>query len=223
MPPVLPQTPGTWHKINSHSIQFQPTGFGYGLGANVSIGLPNGVRLVGAKQSGDAWSGWTVPRGTTLRLQQLLAVLGYLPLRFHYDGGGPGPSTAAQLDAAIKPPAGHFSWRYPNTPSALVNMWAPGTFGEMTKGAIMAFEDSNGMTADGVPGPAGLERADHRGRAGQEQHVRLHVRAGQRGQPRERVDVAQRQDRRLRAGQHRVSRRRRPRRACSPCSSTRRR
>ncbi len=153
MPPVSPQTSGTWHKITSHSIQFQPQGFGYGLGAHVSIGLPSGVRLVGAKQSGDAWSGWTVPPGTTLRLQQLLAVLGYLPLRFHYDGTGPGPSTTNQLDAAVKAPAGSFSWRYPNTPAALRNMWAPGTSGEMTKGAIMAFENNNGMTADGIPGP----------------------------------------------------------------------
>jgi len=153
MPPVSPRTAGTWHTISSHSIQFQPQGFGYGLGANVSIGLPNGVRLIGAKQTGDAWSGWTVPQGTTLRLQQLLAVLGYLPLRFRYDGTGPGPSTANQLSAAVKPPAGSFSWRYPNTPSALIHMWAPGTFGEMTKGAIMAFENNNGMTADGVAGP----------------------------------------------------------------------
>ncbi len=91
--------------------------------------------------------------GTTLRLQQLLAVLGYLPLRFHYDGSGPGPSTANQLDAAVKAPAGNFDWRYPNTPAALRNMWAPGTFGTMTKGAIMMFEDQHGMTADGVPGP----------------------------------------------------------------------
>jgi lipoprotein-anchoring transpeptidase ErfK/SrfK len=153
MPPVSPRTPGTWHTLNSHAIQFQPEGFGYGLGANVTIGLPNGVRLVGAKHSGDAWSGWTVPPGTTLRLQQLLAVLGYLPLRFHYAGTGPGPNTVNQLDAAVKPPAGSFGWRYPNTPSALVNMWAPGRFGEMTRGAIMAFENNNGMTADGVAGP----------------------------------------------------------------------
>ena len=45
-------------------------------------------------------------------------------------------------------------------------MWAPGTFGEMTKAAIMAFENSDGMTADGVPGSAGVERADHRSRRG---------------------------------------------------------
>lgn len=154
MPPVLPRTPGTWHQISAHAIQFQPEGFGYGLGASVTIGLPNGVHLIGAKQSGDAWGGWTVPQGTTTRLQQLLAVLGYLPLRFHYDGSGPGPSTANQLSAAVKPPAGSFSMRYSNTPAALRNMWAPGTFGTMTKGAVMMFEDQQGMTADGVPGPA---------------------------------------------------------------------
>jgi peptidoglycan hydrolase-like protein with peptidoglycan-binding domain len=33
-------------------------------------------------------------------------------------------------------------------------MWAPGSFGEVTKGALMAFQNDHGMTADGVPGPA---------------------------------------------------------------------
>jgi peptidoglycan hydrolase-like protein with peptidoglycan-binding domain len=153
MPDISPQTQGSWHQVSAHAIQFVPTNFGYGLGATVSIGLPGGVNLVGAKRSGAGWGTWTVPQGTTLRLQQLLAVLGYLPLRFHYDGIGPGPDTANQLAAAIKAPAGSFSWRYPNTPGALVNMWAPGRFGEMTKGAIMAFENTEGMTADGIPGP----------------------------------------------------------------------
>ena len=50
-PPVEPTTPGTWHTINSHTIQFQPTGYGYGLGAHVSIGMPTSVRLIGG-QSG---------------------------------------------------------------------------------------------------------------------------------------------------------------------------
>jgi peptidoglycan hydrolase-like protein with peptidoglycan-binding domain len=130
-----------------------PQGFGYGLGAHVTIGLPNGVKLIGGQASGNAWSGWTVPQGSTKRLQQLLAVLGYLPLRFHYSGSPPGHSPAGQEAAATNPPAGSFTWRYPNTPSALVSMWAPGTFGEMTKAAIISFENSNGMTADGVPGP----------------------------------------------------------------------
>ncbi len=155
MPPVTPITQGTWHTVNDRTIVFRPEGFGYGLGANVMIGLPKGVSLVGAKPVGDpSWGPWKVPAGSTARLQQLLSVLGYLPLRFHYSGTGPGPSIAAQEAAAVKAPAGSYSWRYPNTPSQLRNMWAPGTFGEMTKAAIMSFENTNGMTADGVPGPA---------------------------------------------------------------------
>jgi peptidoglycan hydrolase-like protein with peptidoglycan-binding domain len=153
MPDVSPQSQGTWHQLSAHAIQFVPANFGYGLGASVSIGLPGGVHLVGAKRSGGGWGAWTVPQGSTVRLQQLLAVLGYLPLRFRYDGTGPGPNTANQLDAAVDPPKGTFTWRYPNTPSELVNMWEPGANGEMTKGAIMAFENTEGMTADGVPGP----------------------------------------------------------------------
>jgi peptidoglycan hydrolase-like protein with peptidoglycan-binding domain len=148
MPPVSPATAGTWHTLNDHSIVFRPESYGYGLGAHVTIGLPGGVNVVGGKAA------WTVPGGSPLRLQQLLAVVGYLPLRFHYAATGPGTSMASQEAAAIKPPAGSFSWRYPNTPAALRNMWAPGTLGEMTKGAIMAFENANGMTADGIPGAA---------------------------------------------------------------------
>jgi peptidoglycan hydrolase-like protein with peptidoglycan-binding domain len=153
MPDITPASQGTWRKVNARTIQFVPSNFGYGLGANVTIGLPSGVNLIDAKRSASGWGSWTVPQGTTLRLQQLLAVLGYLPLRFQYDGTGPGPDTANQLAAAIKPPAGSFTMRYPNTPRALTSMWSPGTFGEMTKAAIMAFENSNGMTADGVAGP----------------------------------------------------------------------
>jgi hypothetical protein len=154
MPPVSPATPGTWHEISSHVIQFQPEGFGYGLGANVTVGLPSGVNLVGAQRFGDpAWGTWHVPAGSTLRLQQLLSITGYLPLRFQYSGSPPGHTPAGQEAAAVKPPAGSFSWRYANTPAALRNMWAPGAFGEMTKGAIMAFENNNGMTADGIAGP----------------------------------------------------------------------
>jgi lipoprotein-anchoring transpeptidase ErfK/SrfK len=32
-------------------------------------------------------------------------------------------------------------------------MWQPGTAGEMTRGAVMAFQNDQGLTADGVAGP----------------------------------------------------------------------
>jgi peptidoglycan hydrolase-like protein with peptidoglycan-binding domain len=150
-PPVLPITPGVWHPLNSHAMVFRPEGYGYGLGAKVSIPLPAGVQLAGAANG--TTGTWSVPPGSTSRLQQLLAQLGYLPLRFN--PSTPVASTpAAQEAAAINPPKGTFTWRWSNIPAALRNMWAPGTAGVMTQGAIMSFENDQGMTTDGQAGPA---------------------------------------------------------------------
>ena len=62
---------------------------------------------------------WHVPEGSTLRLQQLLAQLGYLPLdveaRDRRAGGVHGRRARRGAHAA----AGHFRWRYANTPREL--------------------------------------------------------------------------------------------------------
>ena len=151
-PPVSPVTSGSWQQVSSHAITFRPTGYGYGLGATVHIGLPAGVHLIGGQSSAAAAGGsWTVPAGATLRLQQLLATLGYLPLSFQ--GAAVAATPEAQEAAAIQPPAGSFSWRYGNVPSPLRQFWAPGTSGVMTRGAVMAFENDHGLTPDGDPGP----------------------------------------------------------------------
>jgi peptidoglycan hydrolase-like protein with peptidoglycan-binding domain len=152
LPPVSPTTQGTWHVVGNHTMVFQPEGYGYGLGAKVAIGLPGGVRLVGGQVSGSSSTGnWTVPPGSTLRLQQILANLGYLPLQFN------GPSVAlnpvAQESAAVAPPSGNFTWKYSNVPSSLRGFWAPGVSGTMTRGAVMAFENDHGITPDGDAGP----------------------------------------------------------------------
>jgi peptidoglycan hydrolase-like protein with peptidoglycan-binding domain len=154
LPPVSPATQGSWHQLNSHSIVFEPTGYGYGLGAKVQLALPSGVHLVGGHQSSSASGGtWRVPAGSTTRLQQMLALLGYLPLKFRYSGAGVGLTPKDQLNAAVNPPRGHFSWQYANTPSELHSDWSPGAFGVMTRGAVMAFENANGIAADGDAGP----------------------------------------------------------------------
>jgi peptidoglycan hydrolase-like protein with peptidoglycan-binding domain len=152
-PPVSPATPGAWHELNSHTIVFQPAGGGYGLGADVTVALPAGVSLLGATHSGAGTiASWRVPPGSTLRLQQLLAQLGYLPLDFT-PSAPVAPTEVAQETAAVSAPAGNFSWRYPNVPPALRTMWAPGSAGELTRGAVMAFENDHGLTADGDAGP----------------------------------------------------------------------
>jgi hypothetical protein len=147
LPPITPTTSGSWHQINSHTIRFEPTSYGYGLGAKVQLALPTGVRLLGGQSSTASNTGtWTVPTGSVVRLQQLLAMAGYLPLTFHYaNGQGPGLTAAAQETAAVAPPKGSFSWRYPNTPQALKGMWQVGASGTMMEGAIFAFENDNGI------------------------------------------------------------------------------
>jgi lipoprotein-anchoring transpeptidase ErfK/SrfK len=155
LPPLAPKAAGSWRTVNDHTIVFQPQGYGYGLGATVKVPLPSGVRLVGAQQSGAGpVATWAVPPGSTVRLQQLLALLGYLPLSFHYSGGGVALTPQAQEQTAVQPPTGSFSWRYSDVPKALRSFWQPGTAGTMTRGAVMAFENDHGMTPDGSAGPA---------------------------------------------------------------------
>jgi peptidoglycan hydrolase-like protein with peptidoglycan-binding domain len=152
LPTVTPSGSGSWKYLNSHTIQFEPAGYGYGLGAKVQIALPAGVNLVGG--TGDPVGTWSVPTGSTARLQQLLAQLGYLPLTFQPSGTPAALTLAAQEVAAVTAPSGSFSWRYADTPAALKAQWQAGSYGELTKAAVMSFENAQGLTADGVDGPS---------------------------------------------------------------------
>ncbi len=221
MPPVSPITSGTWHQLDSHTIVFRPEGYGYGLGAHVTVGLPAGVKLVGGQANGSSEFGaWTVPPGSTLRLQQLLAPLGYLPLRFSASSSVAN-TPQAQEAAAIKPPNGSFSWSYPNIPSALHSMWQPGTAGEMTKGAVMAFENDQGMTADGVAGPAVWKALFVAALAGHRSSFGYTFVQVSEGSPR--ASTSGTRVRPWSRGRSTPgSPRPRPRRVCSPCSRTRR-
>ena len=162
-PALSPGGSGSWRITSSHTLSFHPTGYGYGLGATVKLALPAGVGLVGGHTTaGGSEATWTVPDGSPVRLHQLLAQLGYLPVSFHYSGAAPAPTAQAQLAAAVNPPKGTFTWRWSKTPAALKADWSPTASGVMTKGAIMAFEANSGLISntyaspltDGVATPA---------------------------------------------------------------------
>ena len=192
MPPVSPLTAGPGTRSTTTRSCSSPRATATASAHTSRIALPNGVRLVGGQAERRRWgpgpcrSGIDAAPAAAAGEARLPAAP--LPLRRRRR---PGPSAASEEAAAINPPAGKLHAGATRTSrAALESMWAPGDFGEMTKGAMMAFENDHGLTADGVAGPAGLERADHRGRQGPEQlDLRLHVRAGQRGHPRDRVDA----------------------------------
>jgi lipoprotein-anchoring transpeptidase ErfK/SrfK len=138
MPKLSPDPTGTWRTLNSHTIQYKPTGYGFGLGNTISVLLPSGVQVVGGHAS------WTVPSGSSLRVNEILAQLGYLPLRWSPASRPVAPTLRAQLDAATKPPVGTFSWMYGSTPSSLEAQWNPDQQTVVTQGALMAFEENEG-------------------------------------------------------------------------------
>jgi peptidoglycan hydrolase-like protein with peptidoglycan-binding domain len=177
-PQLSPATPGHWRKANSHALVFVPSGMGAAFGSHLRVQLPHPVSVTagggpaatsassasspGASGSGGSGGAlrttsqveWTVPPGSTLRLQQLLAQEGYLPLRWHAAGKDVARTPSAEAQAAVDAPEGDFIWRYGNTPDQLQALWSAGHENTITRGALMKFENENDLTVDGLPGAA---------------------------------------------------------------------
>jgi L,D-transpeptidase catalytic domain len=155
-PSISPSTPGQWRETDSHTLVFTPSGFGAPLGSKLRIQLPHEVAVAASTGNGLHTTSrleWTVPAGSTLRLQQLLAEQGYLPVEWQPSGAPVARTPSAQAQAAVDPPSGSFSWRYPNTPRQLQAMWTPGQANTITRGAVMKFESTHEITVDGLAGP----------------------------------------------------------------------
>jgi L,D-transpeptidase catalytic domain len=156
-PKLSPPTRGHWHQADSHTLVFIPSGFGAGFATDLGVQLPRAVAVM--RPAGGALRTtrrleWTVPPGSLLRLQQLLAQAGYLPLDWQPSGPPITRTLPAELQAAVEAPKGRFSWRYPNSPSELRAIWRPTRPNEITRGAVMMFEDSHGLAVDGFAGAA---------------------------------------------------------------------
>lgn len=141
---------GSWQKVDEYTLAFQPSGMGFSLGGTASVTLPQTVG-VGKKTQTNTLQ-WSVKRGSTLRLEQLLAQLGYLPLGWQSSGEPVAMTMQAQVNAATSPPNGQFSWTYSNTPQELKSLWQEGESNEILRGAIMDFENTHGLQADASAG-----------------------------------------------------------------------
>jgi hypothetical protein len=156
MPVLHPSTPGTWAKTGS-TLTFTPS-IPFWPGSRVRVTLPaggSGLRsaagglLASTVTQRISTQGWS-----TLRLKQMLAQLGYLPLKWAPQNptAMQPDNVATELSAMYTPPAGTFTWKK-GYPSVLTSFWG-GRSSLIMQGAIRAFQSNEGLTMTGVMTPA---------------------------------------------------------------------
>jgi hypothetical protein len=163
MPRLSPQIPGSW-QVDGDSAVFTPA-MGYFDNTRVTVTIPGGPAGMISVEGASAGAGGRLAAGvtpsfttgsfSTLRLQQLLAQLGYLPLTWTPESRSainPGNANA-ELSAAYDPPAGSFAWQG-SYPWDLTSQWKAGAGNMLDVGAIRAFESVHGLTMDGSAGHA---------------------------------------------------------------------
>ena len=146
LPTVSPAIAGSWQR-KGDTVVFTP-----------KTGFPAGTHIMVAALAGDgkaSFSSFTTGDYSTLRLQEILAQLRYLPMTWTPAAGAtvPGANAAAQLSAAYSPPGGTFQWQQ-GYPAQLYSMWSQGESNTLDKGAISGFESDHGLSINGVAGPA---------------------------------------------------------------------
>ncbi len=162
MPSLSPKIAGSW-AVNGDDAVFTPK-TGYTQDTKVTINIPggtNGMQAEGVAESTVPGAGllassvkdkFTTGSYSTLRLQELLAQLGYLPLKWTPTSTNPAAGNAnGQLSAAYAPPAGTFTWQS-GYPSILRTFWSKGKGSLIDDGAVRSFEWQHGLTMDGDAG-----------------------------------------------------------------------
>jgi len=183
LPTLTPKIAGSW-QVSGATVTFTPS-YGYVPGTTVTLKIPGGTAgMAGAAASAGtlgASSRVTFTTGgySTLRLQQILAQLGYLPFTWTPSGdtsdgvipadalaaadpaasgtaSGTTSGTTAGLNAqvadAYEPPDGTFAAQ-PGYPTQLTSQWKTGKDNILDDGAIRAFEYDHGLIMDGTAGP----------------------------------------------------------------------
>jgi hypothetical protein len=174
LPTLTPKIAGSW-QVSGATVTFTPS-YGYAPGTAVTVKIPGGTAgMTGAAASAGTLGTssritFTTGGYSTLRLQQILAQLGYLPLSWTpadgaSDGVIPASAPAAagsgasattaglneQVADAFQPPAGTFAFQ-PGYPTQLTKQWKTGEDNILDVGAIRAFEYDHGLTMDGTAG-----------------------------------------------------------------------
>jgi peptidoglycan hydrolase-like protein with peptidoglycan-binding domain len=167
-PEVRPAVRGSWQSFGD-TLVFTPT-MPFAPSQRVTVAVPagpSGVRSADGKLLAKPVSAAFRTAGySALRLSQILAQLGYLPVSWRPEqvSGKFSPvdvpqesGLATQLAMAYSPPPGTFTFDS-GYPGLLASMWRPGQFSVILKGAVMAFQSEHNMVLTGVPS-AGLWHA----------------------------------------------------------------
>jgi peptidoglycan hydrolase-like protein with peptidoglycan-binding domain len=161
LPSLSPKIPGSW-QVSGRTAAFTPQA-GYLPGTTVTVKIPGGrnAGVQGTAGAGNVLAkaktvSFTTGSFSTLRLQELLTQLGYLPFTWTpsdpASGQIPAGDANAQLAAAYNPPAGSFAFKG-SYPTQLTSQWRTGQANILDDGAIRAFESDQGLTMDGQAGP----------------------------------------------------------------------
>jgi lipoprotein-anchoring transpeptidase ErfK/SrfK len=149
MPNFSPPVSGSWKKVGQSLLSFVATA-PFIPTTMETLTIPAGTSgphsTAGKTLAAPVSIEFTVAQASTERLQQLLAQLNYLPLSFTPSGAlnSPNKATTAQT--------GTFNWRWASLPASLISLWTEGAENVITKGAVMNFENQNGLTVDGIAG-----------------------------------------------------------------------
>ena len=150
-PTLSPSIAGKWVQSNATTLTYELDSPLIPYSQEV-VTIPGGAHGLTSKDGATLSSSHTVAfgvaAGDTLRLQQLLAQLDYLPGPAGFRTA-PAPTNA---DLALDQ-QGSFSWRWPSLPTQLTSQWTQGTMNEITKAAIENFENQNNIGVDGEAGP----------------------------------------------------------------------
>ena len=150
-PTLSPPVAGTWLQTSPGTLAFQAAA-SLSPGATEQVAVPGGSSGILASNGAHLAHGltvsFTVAPLSMLRVQQLLAQLGYLPVSFTPADTAPLPS--AEL---ATPQVGSFPWRWSTLPGNFMSLWSPGQSNVVTTGAIMAIESQHQIATDGQAGP----------------------------------------------------------------------
>ena len=159
MPQISPATPGRW-LISGNMLTFTPH-TSFAPATSFTIRIPAGVdglrSVAGGTLARSAVVRFRTERYSTVRLAQLLSLLGYLPLswlreRGQVMAGMTGAGLPAQQAMAFSPPAGVFTW-HPGYPATLRSQWRIDASSPVIRGAVMAFQAQHGITINGAVSP----------------------------------------------------------------------